>query len=288
MAFALSVYCLWLSFMKIYRFCIPVFFALSACSTTKPVYVSEATSFTHGSCNPTPCATIKFETLAALHPAVSARVESAIRDEVDRVLYASVGEEGAELTQERVIADVNSQFDDYLATSDAGASAEWSLERSATVLFTSSALTSVAVKSSGYLGGAHGFRDETYLVFDSTSGERLGWDDVIAAGSKKTLFTIAEAEFRRARSLASDVSLKDEGFEFPEGEEFSLPKNFALTDKGLVLVYNPYEVAPYVMGPTSFTIPLDVIGVLLRTDRESLQELFTERPVEGMVATGRN
>lgn len=274
--------------MKISRLSKLFLLVFSACSAAKPVYVSETTSFTHGTCDPNPCATVKFESLAALHPSISSRVESAIRSEVDKVLYSPIGEEGAELTQSRVIADVNSQFDEYLATSDAGASAEWSLERSAKVLFSSPALTSIVVKNSGYLGGAHGFGDETYLVFDSTTGERLGWDDVIAEGSKKTLLTIAEAEFRRARSLSSEVALKDEGFEFPEEAEFALPKNFALTDKGLLLVYNAYEVAPYVMGPTSFTIPLDVIGVLVRTDRASLQELFTERPVEGMAATGRN
>ena len=72
---------------------------------------------------------------------------------------------------------------------------------------------------------------------------------------------LAEVHFREARELGVDESLSDAGFFW--GESFALPENYALTEEGLYFYYNPYEIAAYVVGPTSFTISREQMAGLL-------------------------
>ena len=101
-------------------------------------------------------------------------------------------------------------------------------------------------------------------MFDMKTGKQLGWSEIMTDESRDILTRIAEAEFRRARKIAPYDSLKEKGFEFEGDARFALPTNFALTNQGLRLYYNTYEVAPYVMGPTDITVPLDTVSALLR------------------------
>jgi hypothetical protein len=143
-------------------------------------------------------------------------------------------------------------------------------------MYANGELVSVVVKNEGFLGGAHGFSEETLFVFDGKSGKALAWDDVIASGSRDIFEKIAEAEFRRARSIPAGQSLSDAGFTF-ENEAFALPANFALTDKGISCHYNPYEVGPYVMGATDFTVPIEAVLPALRSDTVNALSL-TSKP----------
>jgi Protein of unknown function (DUF3298) len=59
------------------------------------------------------------------------------------------------------------------------------------------------------------------------------------------------------------ADLKEAGFWFKDGR-FQSNENFGLTDKALLFEYNVYEIAPYVMGPTTVEIPLAEIRDLLR------------------------
>ena len=69
--------------------------------------------------------------------------------------------------------------------------------------------------------------------------------------------------FRRARRLGPREDLAKAGFQFPGGA-FALTVNAGLTRAGLVLHYNAYEVAPYVMGPTEAVVPWKELRPLLR------------------------
>jgi hypothetical protein len=47
------------------------------------------------------------------------------------------------------------------------------------------------------------------------------------------------------------------------GDAFVISENVMFTDDSLVLIYNPYEIAPYVMGEIRITIPLsEVKGIV--------------------------
>lgn len=226
-----------------------------------------------GACNPTPCAKITIENLPDLSERFSATARNAIRQRVDAALYLPIDDAAGEISLDRFVASVRDQYEDYIALKDAETKVEWNVTRAASVMFANDDIVSVSVTSVGYLGGAHGFNDTTLLVFNGATGAQLSWGDVISADSRGVFLKAAEAEFRRARGLRAGQSLVDAGFTFEDGSPFSLPGNFAVTDKGIVCHYNPYEVGPYVMGPTEFTVPMDVVGPSLNTNETALKGL---------------
>ncbi len=107
-----------------------------------------------------------------------------------------------------------------------------------------------------YLGGAHPNTEIIAESFDLTTGEKI---NIMGRYDENLLSKLAESAFREAHKLEPDMSLNDGGFLFEDGN-FSLPENMALTDSGLVLIYNTYEVASYAEGGTSFVLPYDMLG----------------------------
>jgi len=107
------------------------------------------------------------------------------------------------------------------------------------------------VNDSEFMGGAHGNTATLVESYHLENGFRI--DFVERYGDK--LKELAEEKFRAHHGISAVEPLNDAGFIFPE-EGFILPDNIGYTSKGLVLIYNPYEVAPYSTGATVLTIPL--------------------------------
>jgi hypothetical protein len=217
-----------------------------------------------GACNPLPCAKITIANLPPLPDSFNPEARAAIDKRVQEALYAPLEALDTEITRERFIEGVRVQYEDYLEVKDPETVVDWQVSRSAFIIFANQDFASVVVKSEGYLGGAHGFNDEQLFVFDGEAGKVLAWDDILSPESKGIFMRAAEAEFRRARGIKPSQSLEAAGFTFTN-DTFTLPLNFAVTDKGISLHYNPYEVGPYVMGPTDCMVPIDVAGPALNT-----------------------
>jgi hypothetical protein len=218
-----------------------------------------------GACNPLPCAKVTIATLPELPVSFPATARTAIEERVKRALYAPLQETEGEISRERFVQDVRDQYEEYMEVKDPDTVVDWQVSRSAFIIFANQDFASVVVKNEGYLGGAHGFSDEQIFVFDGRSGKALTWDDVLARDSRQIFLKAAEAEFRRARGIKPTEPLDEAGFTF-ENDTFALSHNFAITDKGVSLHYNPYEVGPYVMGPTDFMVPIDVARPALNTE----------------------
>lgn len=218
-----------------------------------------------GSCNPLPCVRVTFATLPELPEGFTTEAKASICARVDEALYAPLEEGEGEITRARLLREITAEYEEYLKLKDPDVVVDWQIARTAFILYGNAHLASVIVKSEGFLGGAHGFSEESLFVFDGASGKRLSWDDVIESSSRSIFEKAAEAEFRRARGIAPTQTLQEAGFTF-ENEVFALPANFALTDKGIVCHYNPYEVGPYVMGATDFTVPIEVVLPALRNE----------------------
>lgn len=106
---------------------------------------------------------------------------------------------------------------------------------------------------SEYMGGAH---PNTYIALQTyrlSDGAALAVTDVV---DEDRLLRRAEAAFREKHALSQDAKLDDEGFFFEDGR-FALPQNMALLDEGILLIYNPYEVAAYSMGITEIILPYE-------------------------------
>jgi hypothetical protein len=245
--------------------CLSIAAAAAGCFLSSGPKVPAVETIPVGACNPLPCAKVTIATLPELPVTFSAAARAAIEERVDRALYAPLQDIDDEISRERFLEDVRAQYDDYMEVKDPDTVVDWKVARSAFILFANQDFASVVVKNEGYLGGAHGFSDEQIFVFDGKSGKVLSWDDVLSPGSKEIFVKAAEAEFRRARGIKPSETLEQAGFTF-EGDTFALSHNFAITDKGVGLHYNPYEVGPYVMGATDLMVPLDVARPALNTE----------------------
>lgn len=217
-----------------------------------------------GACSPTPCAKVSLSSMPALPVALSAETTRSIQAEVAKVLYAPLDVQTDNPSREGILRELQDRVAEYKTLSDAPI--DWTLTRTAQVISSNSRVTSVEVSSEGYLGGAHGFKERTLMTFDSRTGARLGVEDVVDDGARHTLSKIVEAEFRRARSVRRDQSLQEAGFFILPGQEMPLGENFAISDSGLEIQYNAYEIAPFSMGETRVRVPRDAIEPLVKAD----------------------
>ncbi|MDR2740933.1 MAG: RsiV family protein [Treponema sp.] len=112
-----------------------------------------------------------------------------------------------------------------------------------------------------YLGGAHGMREKRYFLFDTVKGKRIGLDELIQKNVRMTLRRLIAAKLRVHAGLEENAPLSQGGFftDLPE-----IPDNFFLTSNGLGFHWDPYEIAPYVMGSVEIIIPYDELMDVLR------------------------
>ncbi len=144
-------------------------------------------------------------------------------------------------------------------------SAPWHVSRKVAVLPAPPGVFSMSCQEFTFMGGAHPNALVRLASFDARTGKRLRMPDLLAAGSEDALRAAGEKAFRQVRQILDDLPINEAGFWFENGR-FQVPENFAVTADGIQFVFNPYDVAPYVMGPTEFAVPYSDIRPLLRTD----------------------
>ncbi|MBK7407741.1 MAG: DUF3298 and DUF4163 domain-containing protein [Saprospirales bacterium] len=142
-------------------------------------------------------------------------------------------------------------------------SAGWWIESSHEVHRNTGKVVSIELMVSSFTGGAHplGF-SETFNFF-VPEGTPVTLDKLIT--DQEGFLALVEKEFKLTRGLPESANLQDEGFFY--NEAFVLPTNFVFTEEGLYLIYNVYDVAPYVMGPTEILIPYTKLEGLLQVDQ---------------------
>lgn len=107
---------------------------------------------------------------------------------------------------------------------------------------------------SDFSGGAHPNTSIFYINYNTKTNQPITLDSLVQSTQKLELTKIGERIFRNDEKLSPSVSLADAYF-FENGK-FFLPQNFYVSDKGLVFLYNPYEIKPYSAGVTTLVIPL--------------------------------
>ena len=116
-------------------------------------------------------------------------------------------------------------------------------------------MVSLQRSGSEYLGGAHPIDWITYWNFKPT-GEVYTQEDLFT--DKRKILDLAEKYFRKTFNLSENQELKDGGFVF-QNDIFALPKNIGFDKDNLILLYNPYEIAPYSTGIMEVKIPLNEV-----------------------------
>ena len=135
--------------------------------------------------------------------------------------------------------DTQDYMDDYDSDSSWMFNWEYSMSGSFAGACRSRHLQTYMMEDSDYTGGAHGMYAETYVVFDLTTGEVVRHEDLLRDGCQEEL-----------SEMISDRILEDLDEEFTDAI-FGTPgpnDNFSVDESGITWHYNPYEIAPYVLG----------------------------------------
>lgn len=204
-------------------------------------------------------------TVTLRDPVVSAPASSPLRDSLEayiRTFLYTNPQNGETLTGIEALAestsaqyrDLTRRFPDYRI--------DWYLDREVQVLTDSGGIVSLRCNQSLFLGGAHPLTTVTLVSFEASSGRRLGAGDMIEPGSEQAFARVLESAFRKARNLPAAGDLKGEGF-WVEPGKFPRSLNVGVRADGLLFHYDPYEVAPYAMGPTEVFVPFsDLVGMV--------------------------
>jgi hypothetical protein len=204
---------------------------------------------------------LQFPMVTKAAPAVQKRINDTLEVHVMR-LFSPISDEDSGSayieTPEEAAEEFVAVYEDFLVEEPDYTQA-WYAEVEGQLLFRNSNLATVKLECSTYTGGAHPLYYVDLITFGLQDGEVVDLNDLIA--DKTVLMALAEKYFRQARELEAEQSLQDAGF-FWDGN-FALPRNMGLTEKGLYLFYNQYEVAPYAAGPTELVIPFEELKPIL-------------------------
>ncbi|QEL03220.1 DUF3298 and DUF4163 domain-containing protein [Olivibacter sp. LS-1] len=145
----------------------------------------------------------------------------------------------------------------------------WYSEMHAKVLQNKPSFLSLSLELSDYTGGAHGNYNTLFYNYDPLKVDTIGLEKIIPVEKQQSLTKIAEVIFRKQEGLSTEQAL-DESYFF-EDNRFHLNNNFTLTPKGLLFLYNVYEIKPYAAGITELMIPYEQIDSLMTEEGKHIR-----------------
>lgn len=126
----------------------------------------------------------------------------------------------------------------------------YSIEQGYTVEYAHGDVASLLFETSTYYGGVHPNAIQTAYTVDVGSGTLVSIYDVFGGDSN----AVREAILAEVISQLSErEDMYDDAAD--AARELFDPEHFYLTDDGLVVFYETYELGPYFVGPQFFTIP---------------------------------
>jgi len=130
----------------------------------------------------------------------------------------------------------------------------WSRDLTTHIRHNKNGIVGIELDDYAYLGGAHPNGMTIYLVYDTEYGTRLGLDHILQPESFTALESLALASLYAKYDIPTGGSLSDAGFFVDDANPFLLTENFMVDGNGMSFTFNPYEIAPYVMGPISINL----------------------------------
>ncbi len=130
--------------------------------------------------------------------------------------------------------------------------APWEADIQGEVSYSSPLLLCISLEGYLFTGGAHGYSSLRYLNFDAENARELEPAELFADVDGFT--SLAEMAFRDQYKVPAEQEINSTGFMF-EDNRFSLPEAIGFGEGGVLLHYDPYEVASYADGPLSLAIP---------------------------------
>lgn len=157
---------------------------------------------------------------------------------------------------DKAISDFNREFQKFKADFPEDV-IPWEAYIEGELLYNSPLITTIAINSYLFTGGAHGNDYIKLFNFNTQTGDILKVDDVLDLNDK--FMKMAQEKFE-AEVVKNSGNINDYFF----GEGFKLPENMGLNDEGLVFIYNNYEIASYAQGYTEFLIEFKELEKFLK------------------------
>jgi hypothetical protein len=232
------------------------------------VYDEHTVTVTEGPCTAIdePCARVTIRYLEAIDGGTEA-VRDAVNMYTSHLVVSWLRDRVAEA--DRVATDAETLAEAYTAryrefiTEFPDSAQRWVVEITQSSPFNSSRFSTVDYRLLDDSGGAHPNSFRRLVSFDVATGDPIDLADLVT--DLDQLAARAEAAFRKARGIGASDDLSAAGFTFPAGK-FELTENVAITGEGLTLYWNPYDIAPYALGPTEAVLAPDAIRDLMRGD----------------------
>lgn len=126
-------------------------------------------------------------------------------------------------------------------------------------------LTVIELNTWQYMtGAAHGISATQFLNWDNKTGKVLGLSNVLVPGQADAY----AAALQQAHSAwaAQHPDAQNDPATFARLWPFQPSNNFAITDVGLVVKYDSYQIAPYSSGQPELLIPYSALEGILRPE----------------------
>jgi len=137
----------------------------------------------------------------------------------------------------------------------------WFITLLSDTLYRSDRVLTLELQQETYAGGAHPNSTRLYYTFDRRTGKVLKPRDLFT--NIPAVTKIADRIFREARRIRGTDDLRRHSFRFKDGR-FHLPDNVGVTKSGVMLYFNPDEVAPYSVGGILIALPIHEIRPYLK------------------------
>lgn len=123
------------------------------------------------------------------------------------------------------------------------------------IIFNEKGLLSVGYGTYSYTGGAHGNHATILATYDLGQKKALTLNDVFLPKFEKTINNALNNAARRQFGLKANEPLSNKLF----GNSIESTPNFCITPKGILFLYNPYEIAAYAYGEIELFIPFSEV-----------------------------
>ena len=115
------------------------------------------------------------------------------------------------------------------------------------------------IESYIYTGGAHGMSYSEYLIFDPSVKKQVKLDDMLVAGKKPRFKALAYNAYKTwVKTSNENVS------NYEKNWPFTLSDNVTLTDQGIDIRYQPYDIGPYASGMPTLSIPYSQLNGVIK------------------------
>lgn len=106
-----------------------------------------------------------------------------------------------------------------------------------------------------YMGGAHGSFAKVAVNYKFEKGEPVLLSDPFDAAEKRAIIEQIKIRLRKKFKLRKNQPFADAGLWQEFGQEYKFNNNFFIEQKGIRVIFNQYEIAPYAMGVIDAFIP---------------------------------